>query len=119
LASLDLDRVVDACEEFSAARLIAIHDRIVEQAATIPVEIRRDGCPIIPRRLTSVITHEALNHLFQQWKLSQMKSRARSLCKGLFTQIYGLPCEHTIRRMLAEDPKWTIRSSHIDPFWYY
>jgi hypothetical protein len=111
--------VVEACKTASLSHVRTIRSTIIDQASKVPTEIRRYGCSIIPPRLTQAITHEALHHLFHQWKLSNDISRARKQCTGVFTQVHGLPCEHTIKSMLAYNSQWTVPANVIDPFWYY
>ena len=71
----------------------------------------------IDLNLNSQIVNRALKLFINQLDLARDTVTNNSPCSGIFKQIYGIPCYHSIRGL--KDAKITIKKGHFHLHWHF
>ena len=92
------------------------HQLCVSRYNTIDKETQQPTEYIDPN-LNSQIVDRALKLFVNQLDLARDTVANNSPCSGIFEQIYGIPCYHSIRGL--KDAKITIKKGHFHLHWHF
>jgi hypothetical protein len=84
----------------------------------IPHDVNAKYVPIFPIGINRIITPQGLRLITNQWKLLR-NPLFRPSCSGNFERIYGVPCCHTIGRMLNGNAGAKIGPHQIHSHWWF
>jgi len=114
----DLPRVINAIKVSLLAANHELYQALGRAKDRVPYGVLQRNNPFFPEGINNTITPNALILILQQYSKVNDPT-ANPVCTGRFTQIYGLPCHHHLRRKLEDNPNTQLEYSEIDTHWFF
>ena len=117
----DLLRVVGRIEQMVKSQYNKYRKEIASSRHSTKFQHKLDSMPFLPAGIHDVLTPPAIERIRQQDLLRQKEQKQRRgghPCSGLFEKTNGLPCRHTLQKIITAGS--TLRLNHLyDDHWRY